>query len=138
MVIPDEPPESGRRRPRGAGMPGVPSTAPDLSPGAVDARFRELVVQGRLGEGGWAGPVDLVWRSEGPALDDEPPGGELARRLSEADLAVLNPAELAEYASAAHRLAAWAERLERRAWREHARRGGEGSADGPRGRHGRP
>lgn len=74
-----------------------------MSPGVVDFLFRRLVA-GEPAE-------DLQWGEEGMALEVQPPGAELARRLSETDLDALTPAELFHYVRAAQRLAAWAESL---------------------------
>ncbi|WP_017198014.1 hypothetical protein [Arthrobacter sp. M2012083] len=78
-----------------------------MSPGVVDFLFRQLVA----GEP----PEDTQWRREGTALAEQVPGAELARRLSEADLASLTPLELFEYVRASQRLVAWAEQLKERA-----------------------
>ena len=48
---------------------------------------------------------------EGIPLSAQPPGAELARRLSETDLEALTPTELFHHVRAAQRLAAWAESL---------------------------
>ncbi|MFF2245632.1 hypothetical protein ACFVTM_15780 [Arthrobacter sp. NPDC058130] len=74
-----------------------------MSPGVVDFLFRRLVA-GEPAE-------DVQWRNEGTALDMQPPGAELARRLAETDLDALTPTELFHYVRAAQRLAAWAEGL---------------------------
>jgi hypothetical protein len=74
-----------------------------LSPGVVDYLFRQLVT-GNPAE-------DVQWGSEGIALSAQPPGAELARRLSECDLEALTPVELFHYVRAAQRLASWAESL---------------------------
>jgi hypothetical protein len=74
-----------------------------MSPGVVDFLFRRLVA-GEPAE-------DIQWGNEGTALAAQPPGAELARRLSETDLDALTPAELFHYVRAAQRLAAWAESL---------------------------
>ncbi len=74
-----------------------------MSPGVVDFLFRQLV----NGEP----PEDVQWQREGTVLVDEPPGAELARRLSETDLDALTPAELFDYVRAAQRLGAWADKL---------------------------
>ncbi|MGO4805770.1 hypothetical protein AB4089_11645 [Arthrobacter sp. 2MCAF15] len=74
-----------------------------MSPGVVDFLFRRLVA-GEPAE-------DVQWGSEGTALDMQPPGAELARRLAETDLDALTPTELFHYVRAAQRLAAWAEVL---------------------------
>ncbi|WLQ05431.1 hypothetical protein [Arthrobacter oryzae] len=74
-----------------------------MSPGVVDFLFRQLVA-GEPAE-------DIQWSSEGVALSAQPPGAELARRLSECDLEALTPTELFDYVRAAQRLAAWAESL---------------------------
>lgn len=74
-----------------------------MSPGVVDFLFRQLV----NGEP----PEDVQWQREGTRLVEEPPGAELARRLSEADLDALTPAELFDYVRAAQRLGAWADKL---------------------------
>jgi len=74
-----------------------------MSPGVVDYLFRQLVA---------GGPAeDVQWGSEGLALSAQPPGAELARRLSECDLEALTPIELFHYVRAAQRLASWAESL---------------------------
>jgi hypothetical protein len=89
--------------------PGVPSPAAPtgllkaMSPGVVDYLFRQLVA-GDPSE-------DVQWGSEGVALSAQPPGAELARRLSECDLEALTPIELFHYVRAAQRLASWAESL---------------------------
>jgi hypothetical protein len=89
--------------------PGVPSPAAPtgllkaMSPGVVDYLFRQLVA-GDPAE-------DVQWGSEGVALSAQPPGAELARRLSECDLEALTPIELFHYVRAAQRLASWAESL---------------------------
>lgn len=87
----------GDRREAGAGVLKA------MSPGVVDFLFRRLVA-GEPAE-------DLQWGEEGTALEVQPPGAELARRLSETDLDALTPAELFHYVRAAQRLAAWAESL---------------------------
>lgn len=74
-----------------------------MSPGVVDFLFRRLVA-GETAE-------DVQWHREGTALSAQPPGAELARRLSETDLDALTPTELFHYARAAQRLAGWAEAL---------------------------
>lgn len=74
-----------------------------MSPGVVDFLFRQLVA----GEP----PEDTQWRSEGKVLAEQPPGPELARRLSDADLDSLTPMELFEYVRASQRLVAWAGQL---------------------------
>ncbi|KIS28049.1 hypothetical protein TV39_07435 [Arthrobacter sp. SPG23] len=74
-----------------------------MSPGVVDYLFRQLVA-GSPAE-------DVQWGSEGVALSAQPPGAELARRLSECDLDALTPTELFHYVRAAQRLASWAEAL---------------------------
>ncbi|BCW70403.1 hypothetical protein [Arthrobacter sp. NicSoilB8] len=74
-----------------------------MSPGVVDFLFRRLVA-GEPAE-------DIQWGNEGTALAVQPPGAELARRLSETDLDALTPTELFHYVRAAQRLAAWAESL---------------------------
>ena len=74
-----------------------------ISPGVVDFLFRRLVA-GEAAE-------DIQWHREGMALSIQPPGAELARRLSETDLDALTPTELFHYVRAAQRLAAWAEAL---------------------------
>ncbi|MEO3943639.1 hypothetical protein V3C41_21455 [Paenarthrobacter nicotinovorans] len=78
-----------------------------MSPGVVDFLFRQLVA----GEP----PEDTQWRREGTVLAEQPPGAELARRLSEADLGSLTPLELFEYVRASQRLVTWAEHLKERA-----------------------
>jgi hypothetical protein len=89
--------------------PGMPSPAAPtgllkaMSPGVVDYLFRQLVA-GDPAE-------DVQWGSEGVALSAQPPGAELARRLSECDLEALTPIELFHYVRAAQRLASWAESL---------------------------
>ena len=90
--------------PRKAGGPleaGGPLQA--MSPGVVDFLFRQLV----NGEP----PEDVHWRREGTLLVEQPPGPELARRLSETDLDALTPTELFDYVRAAQRLGAWADKL---------------------------
>ncbi|MDQ0077352.1 hypothetical protein [Arthrobacter oryzae] len=95
----------------GRGMPerGVPERGTPagllkaMSPGVVDYLFRQLVA-GRPAE-------DIQWGNEGVALSAQPPGAELARRLSECDLEALTPMELFHYVRAAQRLASWAESL---------------------------
>lgn len=74
-----------------------------MSPGVVDYLFRQLVA-GNPAE-------DIQWGREGVALSAQPPGAELARRLSECDLEALTPTELFHYVRAAQRLASWAEAL---------------------------
>lgn len=74
-----------------------------MSPGVVDYLFRQLVT-GRPAE-------DVQWGCEGIPLSAQPPGAELARRLSETDLEALTPTELFHYVRAAQRLASWAESL---------------------------
>jgi hypothetical protein len=74
-----------------------------MSPGVVDYLFRQLVA-GEPAE-------DVQWGSEGVALSAQPPGAELARRLSECDVDALTPTELFHYVRAAQRLATWAESL---------------------------
>ncbi|MFF1385876.1 hypothetical protein ACFVWT_20185 [Arthrobacter sp. NPDC058288] len=74
-----------------------------MSPGVVDYLFRQLVA-GNPAE-------DIQWGREGVALSAQPPGAELARRLSECDLEALTPTELFHYVRAAQRLASWAESL---------------------------
>ncbi|MBT2514253.1 hypothetical protein J7E82_12115 [Arthrobacter sp. ISL-30] len=74
-----------------------------MSPGVVDYLFRQLVA-GKPAE-------DIEWQREGPALAEEPPGAELARRLGETELEALTPLELFEYVRAAQRLEEWAGRL---------------------------
>ena len=74
-----------------------------MSPGVVDYLFRQLVA-GNPAE-------DIPWGREGVALSAQPPGAELARRLSECDLEALTPTELFHYVRAAQRLASWAESL---------------------------
>lgn len=108
-------PELSRgRRPGGAQISASPARGVDgceagagvlkaMSPGVVDFLFRRLVA-GEPAE-------DIQWSREGTALAVQPPGAELARRLSETDLDALTPAELFHYVRAAQRLAAWAESL---------------------------
>jgi hypothetical protein len=74
-----------------------------MSPGVVDYLFRQLVA-GEPAE-------DVQWGREGVALSAQPPGAELARRLSETDVDALTPTELFHYVRAAQRLARWAESL---------------------------
>lgn len=74
-----------------------------MSPGVVDYLFRQLVA-GKPAE-------DVQWGCEGIPLSAQPPGAELARRLSETDLEALTPTELFHYVRAAQRLAARAESL---------------------------
>lgn len=74
-----------------------------MSPGVVDFLFRQLVTGGP--------PVDIQWQREGIALAEQPPGPELARRLSETDLDSLTPTELFDYIRAAQRLGTWADKL---------------------------
>ncbi|WP_251042695.1 hypothetical protein [Arthrobacter sp. ISL-69] len=83
------------------GTPAGPLKA--MSPGVVDYLFRRLVA-GDPAE-------DIQWGKEGVALSAQPPGAELARRLSECDLEALTPTELFHYVRAAQRLASWAESL---------------------------
>jgi hypothetical protein len=83
------------------GTPAGPLKA--MSPGVVDYLFRRLVA-GDPAE-------DTQWGKEGVALSAQPPGAELARRLSECDLEALTPTELFHYVRAAQRLASWAESL---------------------------
>ncbi|MGF6835367.1 hypothetical protein QF015_003562 [Paenarthrobacter sp. TE4293] len=78
-----------------------------MSPGVVDFLFRQLVA----GEP----PEDSQWRREGTVLAEQPPGAELARRLSETDVDSLTPLELFEYVRASQRLVTWAEHLKERA-----------------------
>jgi hypothetical protein len=65
------------------------------------------------------------------ALSAQPPGAELARRLSECDLEALTPAELFDYVRAAQRLAAWAESLRQDAVGRYC---GSGHEEASRGR----
>ncbi len=95
-------PEYPGRDPRRDGRAGA-GVLKAMSPGVVDFLFRRLVA-GEPAE-------DLQWGEEGTALEVQPPGAELARRLSETDLDALTPAELFHYVRAAQRLAAWAESL---------------------------
>lgn len=74
-----------------------------MSPGVVDYLFRQMVT-GQPAE-------DVQWGCEGIPLSAQPPGAELARRLSETDLDALTPMELFHYVRAAQRLASWAESL---------------------------
>ncbi|MFF1251712.1 hypothetical protein ACFVYC_04350 [Pseudarthrobacter sp. NPDC058329] len=74
-----------------------------MSPGVVDYLFRQLVA-GKSAE-------DIQWEREGPSLDAQPEGAELARRLGETDIDALTPVELFHYVRAAQRLAGWAEGL---------------------------
>ncbi|MBT2520653.1 hypothetical protein J7E80_06535 [Arthrobacter sp. ISL-28] len=74
-----------------------------MSPGVVDYLFRQLVT-GQPAE-------DVQWGCEGIPLSAQPPGPELARRLSETELDALTPTELFHYVRAAQRLASWAESL---------------------------
>jgi hypothetical protein len=74
-----------------------------MSPGVVDYMFRQLVT-GQPAE-------DVQWGCEGIPLSAQPPGAELARRLSETDLEALTPTELFHYVRAAQRLASWSESL---------------------------
>lgn len=74
-----------------------------MTPGVVDFLFRRLVA-GEAAE-------DVQWHRDGTALSAQPPGAELARRLSETDLDALTPTELFHYVRAAQRLAAWADAL---------------------------
>lgn len=78
------------------------STAPFLSPGAVAPLSRQLVER-------TAGPDPSVhaWRAGGPILPGEPPPGELARRLSETDLACLAESELEAFVAACRHLEGW-------------------------------
>jgi len=98
---------AGRAQPRTPGSDRPPAAATGLlkamSPGVVDYLFRQLVT-GNPAE-------DVQWGSEGLALSAQPPGAELARRLSECDLEALTPVELFHYVRAAQRLASWAESL---------------------------
>src|SRR5690349_13799749 len=91
------------RRPgeKGEAPKGDPLKA--MSPGVVDYLFRQLVA-GEPAE-------DVQWGREGVALSAQPPGAELARRLSETDVDALTPTELFHYVRAAQRLARWAESL---------------------------
>jgi hypothetical protein len=54
-----------------------------------------------------ADPSVHAWRAGGPLLPGQPPPGELARRLSEVDLAYLAPAELEAFLAACGHLEAW-------------------------------
>lgn len=90
--------------PPGQASPGDASgVLKAMSPRVVDFLFRRLVA-GEAAE-------DVQWHREGLALSVQPPGAELARRLSETDLDALTPTELFHYVRAAQRLAAWAEAL---------------------------
>ncbi|MDQ4502687.1 hypothetical protein [Sinomonas sp. ASV322] len=64
---------------------------------------------------GSAGPDPEAWRPEDSSPEPTSVGsasvGELARRLGEADLSVLRPAELVQFSLAAAHLAQWAEAL---------------------------
>ena len=91
-------PEPPRQPPRSTDGP-----LQAMSPGVVDYLFRQLVA-GKAAE-------DVQWGREGIPLSAQPPGAELARRLSETDLESLTPAELFHYVRAAQRLAIWAESL---------------------------
>ncbi len=95
-----QPRTPGSDRPAPAAATGLLKA---MSPGVVDYLFRQLVT-GNPAE-------DVQWGSEGVALSAQPPGAELARRLSECDLEALTPVELFHYVRAAQRLASWAESL---------------------------
>lgn len=99
-----------------------------MSPGVVDYLFRQLVA----GEP----PEDVQWQQEGITLSAQPPGAELARRLSETDLEALTPTELFHYVRAAQRLASWAEGLREAAVARYcqpvAAQGGPHEAEGSR------
>lgn len=104
------PEASGRRGADGVRSLGRPSATPSddgplkaMSPGVVDYLFRQMVT-GQPAE-------DVQWGCEGIPLSAQPPGAELARRLSETDLDALTPTELFHYVRAAQRLASWAESL---------------------------
>jgi hypothetical protein len=58
---------------------------------------------------GAAGQDADAWRPESVVIVGEPPAGELARRLNEADVEVLRPGELVQFSLAAAHLAAWAD-----------------------------
>lgn len=95
--------EHGSPDPRHPGLPAPAGLLKAMSPGVVDFLFRQLVA-GEPAE-------DVQWNREGTALSSQPPGAELARRLSECDLESLTPTELFHYVRASQRLAAWAESL---------------------------
>lgn len=97
------------------------STAPFLSPGAVEPLSRQLVERA-LGPD----PSVHAWRAGGPVLPGPPPPGELARRLAEIDIAYLTDGELDAYARACRRLAEWAAGCGRMARAELAARGTAG------------
>lgn len=63
-----------------------------------------------------------AWRAGGPLLPGEPPPGELARRLSEPDLAFLTPRELEAFMAACRRLEDWVRLRAEAARRERAAR----------------
>jgi hypothetical protein len=96
---------------RNAESAAPPGLFKAMSPGVVDYLFRQLVV-GDPAE-------DVQWHKEGLALSAQPPGAELARRLSECDLEALTPTELFHYVRAAQRLASWAESLRENALRRY-------------------
>lgn len=95
------------------------STAPSLSPGAVGPLSRQLVERtlGRDSAG-------RAWRAGGPLLPGDPPPGELARRLSETDVAFLTDRELEAYVRACGHLGSWAAVRAGAARAELAARGG--------------
>jgi hypothetical protein len=94
---------SGTYRPGSPGPTAQSGLLKAMSPGVVDYLFRQLVA-GSPAE-------DVQWGNEGVALAAQPPGAELARRLSDCDLEALTPIELFHYVRAAQRLASWAESL---------------------------
>lgn len=96
---------------RNAESAAPPGLLKAMSPGVVDYLFRQLVA-GDPAE-------DVQWHKEGLALSAQPPGAELARRLSECDLEALTPTELFHYVRAAQRLASWAESLREDAVRRY-------------------
>ena len=67
------------------------------------------------GEAGRGARDPEAWGPESVAVTGDPSASELARRLAEADLEVLRPAELIQFSLTAGRLAAWADGLRRAA-----------------------
>lgn len=98
-----QPRREASKEPRSAPATSADGPLQAMSPGVVDYLFRQLV-SGNPAE-------DVQWGREGISLSAQPPGAELARRLSETDLEALTPTELFHYVRAAQRLAAWAESL---------------------------
>lgn len=98
-----DPAPAGQASADQASLRNVSGVLKAMSPGVVDFLFRRLVA-GEAAE-------DVHWHREGVSLSVQPPGAELARRLSETDLDALTPTELFHYVRAAQRLAGWAEAL---------------------------